>query len=313
MKRAIAVIVVILLSPLLFFKRNVDPSLLEAKYATGASQFVEVQGKRVHVRDEGSGPPIVLVHGTSASLHTWDGWAAALKSKYRIVRFDLPAFGLTGRSKPEDYTIDAYVEFVKAVVTQLRVGDFTLAGNSLGGWIAWMYAVEYPQDVRALVLVDAGGYPRDGLSILIKLGAWPVVGDLMPWITPRFVVDGQVKNVYGDPSRIAPETFQRYYDLLLRDGNRKTFQEYTRKIIQTRMTPERIQEITAPTLVMWGELDTLIPVDNAFRFGEDIAAAQVTIYKGVGHIPMEEIPERSAADVAAFLSRVTSATKLERP
>src|SRR5206468_1092598 len=148
-------------------------------------------------RDEGSGPLVVLVHGTSSSLHTWDGWAAALRDRWRVVRVDLPGFGLTGPSPARDYRIAAYVTFVDRFLERVAGGvPCALAGNSLGGNIAWEYALAHPSRVRALVLVDSAGYPLvlgGAAPLAFRVARWPVVADLLAGLDPRRLVEDGVR------------------------------------------------------------------------------------------------------------------------
>lgn len=278
-----------------------DPALVEARWATPPSQFVEVDGMRVHLRDEGAGLPILLIHGTSSSLHTWDGWAAALTAEARVVRADLPGFGLTGPRDDSDYRIDAYVAFVEALARKLDLGCMVVGGNSLGGLIAWRYALAHPEHTAGLMLLNAAGLPRDDVPLLIRLGQWPVVGDILPRLTPRPVVEDQIRRVYGDPSRITPEVRDRYWELLLRAGNREAYKRYTRTA-RFSEHHEQLGEITAPTLILWGELDQLIPVTHAREFARRIPGSRYLIWPGVGHVPMEEIPDESAAVARAWLA-----------
>src|SRR5512137_3047131 len=122
-------------------------SALQARWAPPPSQFIAVRGMQVHVRDEGPRDdpvPIILLHGTGASLHTWDGWTRELARERRVIRFDLPGFGLTGPSPDGVYTVESYVDTVLAVADKLGVQRFVLAGNSLGGYVAWATAVLHP-------------------------------------------------------------------------------------------------------------------------------------------------------------------------
>jgi len=275
--------------------------VLRARWATGASRFVDMDGMQVHYRDEGSGPTIVLLHGTSSSLHTWDGWVSELSRHYRIVRFDLPAFGLTGPSPARDYGIDSYAGFVDHVTTRLGLPTFVLGGNSLGGRIAWRYAALHPERVRALVLVDAGGYPSaaSGRPWAFRLAEHHMLPRILTHLDPRpLVVDGLRKS-YGDPARIQPDVIERYVELSLRPGNREAFIDR----MQTNSPDDstRIASLRTPTLVLWGAKDRLIDPKNAERFLHDIPGAKLVTYDDLGHIPMEEDPERTVRDVEAFL------------
>jgi pimeloyl-ACP methyl ester carboxylesterase len=274
---------------------------LKSRWTDKSSRFVDVDGMQVHYRDEGTGPVVVLLHGTSSSLHTWDGWAAGLQKTQRVVRMDLPAFGLTGPSPARDYSPDAAVAFLDHFVAKIGLQQFALAGNSRGGTIAWKYAVAHPDRVRALILVDSGGYPVDNKSgpIAFRLGGLGL-GPLLVRLDPRFLVEDGVKKSYGDPGRIRPETVDRYYELTLRPGNREAFLDRM-KVPYVDETAQ-LASIKVPTLVLWGARDNLIPVENAKRFGGAISGARVVVYDDLGHVPMEEDAPRTAAEAARFLA-----------
>ena len=278
---------------------------LTSRWAQPPSQFIAIQGMQVHIRDEGPRDdprPIVLIHGTSASLHTWDGWAEALKGKRRVIRFDLPAFGLTGPHPQNDYSIEAYVRFVGAVLDTLNVQHIVLAGNSLGGQIAWATAVAFPQRVDQLVLVDAGGYPMEPKSVPIgfQIARMPGVRSLMEYVLPRGVIESSLRNVYGDPTKVSTELVDRYYELTLRAGNRAAL-GYR---MQQRLSGDSkvIAGLKVPTLVLWGGKDLLIPVDNAHKFAADIAGSKLVVWDDLGHVPHEEDPQRTVQALIAFLN-----------
>jgi pimeloyl-ACP methyl ester carboxylesterase len=285
---------------------------LKARWAGGTSQFLAIDGMEVHVRDEGSGPAVVLLHGTSSSLHTWDGWAERLRQGHRVVRFDLPAFGLTGPSPTRDYSIAAYTALVDHLTTRLGLQRFVLGGNSLGGGIACAYALAHPDRVRGLILVDSVGYPLRGsdLPIAFRIARWPVLPSLLTRLDPRRLVENGVRKSYGDASRIQPDIVRRYYELTLRSGNRAAFVDRMR--VPQRDESARIRELRQPTLIMWGDHDRLIPVEAARWFARDIAGAQVIVYPGLGHVPMEEDPVRTVADVERFLSALARDAASER-
>ncbi len=288
-------------------RRDLPPAALEAQYATGASRFVDVGGLRVHYRDEGQGPAILLLHGTGSSLHTWDGWTAALAARHRVLRMDLPGFGLTGPSRDGDYSIPALVAFVEAFRARVSADAVTVGGNSLGGLIAWSYAAAHPERVRELILLDAAGYPIDRPALLFRLASTPVLSSLLALLDPGPLVDKTLRDAYGDPRKITPELAERYRRLSLRAGNREAFVARVRTPYVDRTAD--LHALRVRTLVMWGREDRLIPVSHAARFAADIPGAQVIVYDGVGHAPMEEIPERSAADAEAFLSAAPAAAR----
>jgi pimeloyl-ACP methyl ester carboxylesterase len=282
--------------------RDIPVAALLPEYATGASRFIDVDGMKVHYRDEGSGPPLLLLHGTGASLHTFNAWAAALSPHFRVVRMDLPGFGLTGPSPGADYSIPAFVAFVESFRKAVGLERFALGGNSLGGQIAWSYAVQYPERVTELILVDSAGYPIHRPVLLFRLARTPVLSSLLALMDPGFLVKKTLHEAYGDAGKVTPELSERYRRLALREGNRAAF--VARAQVASVDTSADISKVRARTLLLWGEKDRLIPVEHATRFAKAIPGAQLIVYEAVGHVPMEEIGERSAADVDSFLTRV---------
>ena len=278
---------------------------LAPRWATPPSVFLEVDGLRVHLRDEGprdDPSPLVLLHGTSASLHTWDGWAAALGPRRRVIRFELPGFGLTGPFPDADYRPERYLRFMRALLERLGVARCVLAGNSFGGQVAWMTALDQPQRVEKLILVDAAGYPFRSASVPLgfRLARVPVLNRLMSVVLPRALVAASVRNVYGDPAKVTPALVDRYFEITLREGNRDAL---VRRFAQFPSGPEaaRIAELRLPTLILWGGRDRLIPPADAERFHRDIAGSTVALFPALGHVPHEEDPSGTAAAVSAFL------------
>ena len=282
---------------------------LVARWAQPPSEFLDLDGQLVHYRDEGpkaDAAPIVLLHGTSASLHTWDGWTQALRSQRRVIRLDLPAFGLTGPFTGswacQAYTGANYARFVLAALDKLDVHRFMVAGNSLGGEVAWRMAAAAPQRVAALVLVDAAGYPIVDAAIPLgwQIARLPVLGRLTEHFLPRPLIAQGLTAVYGDPSKITTPLVDRYFELTLREGNRAALVERAR----TWSTAEGVQKVTgvtAPTLILWGGRDRIIVPATAQRFAADIPGSRVQVFDDLGHVPQEEDPARTVAAVQAFL------------
>jgi pimeloyl-ACP methyl ester carboxylesterase len=280
-------------------------SALTDRWAPPPSVFVDVAGMKVHLRDEGprNDPvPIVLLHGTSSSLHTWDGWTQALKGKRRVIRFDLPGFGLTGPSPDGDYTIGSYVRFVTAMLDKLGVRRAVLAGNSFGGTVALASALAAPGRVEKLILVDADGYSRQSASVPIgfRIAQMPLLYRLVEVTLPRGVIESSVRNVYGDPSKVNAELIDRYFDITLREGNRRALVQRFKQA-PSGVIADRIREVRVPTLILWGGRDRLIPPASAERFHQDIAGSEVAVFDDLGHVPQEEDPARTVAVVMRFL------------
>ncbi|MFZ5570825.1 MAG: alpha/beta fold hydrolase [Thermodesulfobacteriota bacterium] len=284
---------------------------LQEKYEKPQSRYIRIDGTEVHYCDEGSGPVIVALHGIMDSLHTWDGWVHEIGDRCRIIRLDLPGFGLTGPFARGDYSREAYVRFLDRFVTSLGLSRFTLAGNSLGGAIAWNYALEFPDKVAAMILIDPAGYPLD-IPYPLRLAAIPVIRDAVLWMTPRFIFRMSVKQVLGDHRKLTDDLVDRFYELSLRPGNREALPVIMDVLTALNNDPAfsaRISGIKVPTLLLWGEKDHWIPVSQVEQWCRDLPEIHAIIYSGVGHVPQMEIPEQSAADVHKWLAVQAAAEK----
>ena len=268
-------------------------------YTSEHSKFVNIAGTNVHYRVEGDGPAVILIHGTSSSLHTWDAWTDALKHHYTVVRLDLPAFGLTGPRPDKDYSIGAYVSVVRELMDSLGIQSAAVAGNSLGGDIAWRLAVTHPDRVNKLILVDAAGYPREPGDLPAIFMTTPVAMAIMPHLAPRFMYGQNVKDAYHDHSRIDDALVDRYRNLMLREGNRQAMVDRINEPFVDEHS--RIASITQPTLIQWGKHDRWIPPGHAERFKNDIPHSKLIWYEA-GHVPMEELPSETVKDALDFLS-----------
>ena len=280
---------------------------LKPRWPAPPSRFIDVGGLQVHLRDQGPRDdplPIVLIHGTSASLHTWEGWAEALQGQRRVVSFDLPGFGLTGPSASPggDYSIAVYTRFVLDLLDVLKIDRCVLAGNSLGGEIAWRTAIAAPQRVGKLVLIDAGGYAFTPRSVPLgfQLARMPVVRDLASSLLPRSLIERSVREVYGDPSRVSDALVDRYYELTLREGNRKALVQRFGQL-QPGAEAALIATLRTPTPILWGGRDRLIPPEYAQAFARDIPGSALVVFDGLGHVPHEEDPTATVAALKHFL------------
>ena len=290
---------------LMFGHRDIPLNDLKIKYANSNSSFIAVNGMDVHFRDEGLKTdtiPIVLIDRTGSSLYTFNEWSDRLKKSHRLIRMDLPAYGLTGPFPDGNYTMANYTAFLKDFLIALNIKQCVLAGNSLGGAIAWNFTLEQPSMVTKLILIDASGYPIASKSVPIafSLAKIPVINKLLTFITPRFLVRSSVENVYFDSSKVTDLVVERYFNLTLRAGNRKAFVDRI-KTPKDTSTYKNIKYIQQPTLILWGAQDLLIPIENAYKFQEDLPNNTLVILENTGHTPMEESPLESLAPVINFL------------
>ena len=283
---------------------SVTPDLpldfLKNKYAAAPSKFMALNELRIHYRDEGTGDAIVLVHGTGASLHTWDAWAQELSQTHRVIRLDLPAYGLTGKDPKKRYSSKDYVDLIDAFLKELNVNQFHLAGNSLGGLVSWLYASYHPDKVQKLILIDPSGFPSKKSPMVISLAKTPGINMMIRYVTPKAFIKKNLKEVYYNPDLISTQILDRYYELTLAPGNRTAFID--RAKIEREDYTDRLGLITNPTLILWGAEDAWIPLKNAYRFEEKIATSTVVVMKETGHLPMEEKPAKSLAITLDFLS-----------
>ncbi len=294
----VSIIFILLIVIVSQFNGDIPVEELKKTYAGPQSKFVTINGMNVHYRDQGSGFPLVLVHGTFSSLHTWDGWTNVLKDEFRVIRMDLPGFGLTGPATGNSINMETYTSFMDSFLEMARVERCHMAGNSLGGRITWNYAAARPEKLAKIILIDPAGYAHEP-PFAIGLARCPVTAFLMRYITPRFMFKISMKEVYGDDSKITKELVDRYFNLTLREGNRRALIEGLKNVEIT--DSPNIEKVSTPTLIMWGSEDRWIPPEHGKRFNEDIENSRLIMYEGVGHVPMEEIPEKSARDAREFL------------
>ena len=265
-------------------------------YANEHSQFIEIDGMQVHYRDEGKGFPIVLIHGTASSLHTWDAWTTELTKTNRVIRMDLPAFGITGPNATADYSIKSYTNFLHRFLKKVKLDKFYLAGNSLGGNIAWNYAAEHPEQVAKLILVDASGLPTNKPQpAIFRMAKTPVLNSLFLSVTPKFFIKKNMKEVYADETKITDELVTRYHKMALRQGNRQAFIDRAKVDfrLDSKTNLEKLKSIQTPTLLIWGAQDNWIPLDNGKRMDSLLPNSKLMVLENSGHVPMEENPEES--------------------
>ncbi len=289
-------------------QKDIPRNELKLKYTNKASKFIPIMGMNVHYRDEGNQQdsiPLVLIHGTSSSLHTWEKVTYILNEQSygnkRVIALDMPAFGLTGPNPENKYSYENFTAVIDSLLIKLNVTTCMIGGNSLGGGIAWHYTVAHPNKVAKLILIDASGYPKKNEkgSLGFIIAQIPVINNLLLYITPKSLVQKSLEDVYFNKSLLEQSTVTRYHDFLLCAGNRKAaLSLFKNKIAQNT---ELIKTIQTPTLILWGREDGLISVDNVALFHKDIKNSQVVILDKVGHVPNEEAPKEVANAIYQFI------------
>jgi len=326
----LTLVVLLLIAAVVLLEGDFPTAEVDARYSNDQSRFMTAaDGARVHYRDQGNpaGPPVVLVHGSNASLHTWEPWVERLGEQYRLITMDLPGHGLTGAVPSAAYDSAAQIATVKALVDQLGVSRFVLGGNSMGGGVSWRYALEYPQSVSALILVDSSGLwgwrddpgaatadDAEGQDAGEDEDKGPLAFRLLrePWfrgiagsLDTRILVEQGLKASFDDTSKVTNEMIELYYNMSMRSGTREAtlarFGSFGSR--GDDVTEADMATLSMPTLILWGETDALIPVETGARFDSVLPNSQLIVYPDVGHIPMEEVADQSANDVLEFLAQ----------
>lgn len=278
---------------------------LRDKYCLSTSVFVRCMGIDVHVSIEGSGPDVVMIHGFAASLHTWEDTAKQLVRQCRVIRFDLPPFGLTGpllddSGATRKMDVAFYQQLVDALLDELNIKKCVMIGNSFGGFLSWDQAQRHPERVRGLIISDAVGYQQP-LPIYIRLFTFKPIAWLTRHTIPAFLLRMAVRDVYGDKKKIKKEVMNRYLELFMHKPNRSAVGNMVGVFTDGELGSERLPDIQCKTLIVWGEKDRWVSADMGPRFHRDIPNSELKIYRGAGHIPMEEMPDRFAADCITFI------------
>ena len=286
---------------------DTDPAAMRAKYGGAPSQFVDLgNGLKVHVRDEGPrvAPVIVLLHGSNADLHTWDPWAQLLTPKYRVIRFDQIGHGLTGPEPHRDYSPQAFDATIEQLAKKLGLAKFALAGNSMGGGNALHYALGHADRLTALILIDSGGAPPFGKqpgNIGFTLARTPVLRNLILHVTPRSLVEQSLRQSVFNQAVATPDAATRYWELLRYPGNRQaTLDRFGRGF--TTFAQGDLAGLKLPVLIMWGAHDQIISPQAAQWFHQGIFGSTLIVYPDSGHLPQEEVAQRSAADLSGWLA-----------
>jgi pimeloyl-ACP methyl ester carboxylesterase len=306
----VAAILVVLLAAAWLKLRGPDIpySALESKYAGSSSHFVDLPGGlHVHYEDEGdpSLPLLVLLHGYGDSYTSWDGWVSALKDKFRIIRLDFPGHGLT--RAPEDYRLggETFADFVDAFAAALQLPKFAVAGNSMGGGVAWQLALRHPDRIDALILVDAAGFPNEKppakIPLAFRILQYRLGRAFLQSIDNRPLIDEGLKTDVYDKSVITPAFVDRWAEFQRAPGHRAILMAVNPGAFG-HASADALHAIAVPTLVLQGENDVLVDPASARKFADSIPNAKLILYPQVGHLPQIEIPQRSAADVAGFLT-----------
>lgn len=293
----------VVIAAIMFWSPDKNREILESQYAKPPDTFVSVLGLRVRVRESGrsEAPAVILLHGFGASLDTWDKWASSLLADFRVIRFDLPGAGLTGADPTGNYSDVRGMQVLTALMDKLRIPRATLVGHSMGGRLAWRYAADNPGRVDKLVLVSPDGFASEGFDYG-KAPEVPATFKLMPYFFPKFMVRMSLEPAYANSSFLTDELISRYYDLMLAPGVRKAMIAKLEQSILPDPIP-LLKRIEAPTLLIWGDKDAMIPIANAADYVRTLVKSTLITVPGVGHLAHEEASDATIVAVKEFLGK----------
>ena len=278
-----------------------DRALLESRYLAAPSDMLRVKDWHLHLRDSGpkDAPVVILIHGFGASLHTWEPWAKALSADLRVIRFDLPGSGLSAPDPAGDYSDARSMALLIALMDQLGITRAQLVGHSIGGRIAWTFAARHPERVGRLVLVAPDGFASPGFAYG-KPAEVPVMLAAMRYVLPKPLLRMNLEPAYANPKMLTDDLTTRYHDLMLAPGARDAMLARLRQTVLVDPVP-LLKAIQAPTLLVWGERDAMIPFDNSNQYLLAVPDIRRVALPGVGHLPQEEAPAAALQAVQTFL------------
>jgi len=296
------ILLALVLGAALLYTPDKSRAGLDTTYHVARTDYRDVAGLRLHLVDSGprDAPAIILLHGFGSSLETWGAWATRLSAHYRVIRYDLPGFGLTGPDPTGDYSDRRGLQVLAAVMDSLGLRRASLVGNSLGGKLAWSFAAQSPGRVDRLILISPDGFASPGFEYG-KSPKVPTSLKLLRLTLPRILVRLSLAPAYGNPSALTPATVTRYRDMMLAPGVRGAMLSRLAQVMLTDPHAE-LARIQAPTLILWGEQDRMIPFRNAEDYVKAIPHAQLVALPGLGHVPFEEAPDAAYAPVERFLA-----------
>jgi len=287
--------------------RDTPVAEVEAKWATPPSQFVEIDGVRMHYRDEGEGPVVVLLHANYSSLFMWEPWVVALRERYRVIRLDLPAHGLTGPEPSGNYTLERIQQLFEKFVDEKGLERFTVVGTSIGGTVAMRYTADHPDRIERLVLISPGSLePRvRGRTTPANV---PKVADLLGYILPKSFTRFMLTNDYGDPERVTDAVVDEWYEMWMREGNRLAMLNLLRQYVSGGVE-DKIRAVSVPVLLIWGEKNKRVPLALAYETKDLLVNSpevRLEVLPGIGHMLVQEAPEASSQLIRRYLDEVST-------
>ena len=275
------------------FKSDIPFDTIKEKYMDDQSKFISIDGMEVHYKDEGEGEVLLLVHSINTSLQDWDSCSNDLNKYFRVIRVDLPGFGLTLANKHFNYQRDSYIYFLKKFTIRLGIDTFHFGGVSMGADLAWHFSLLSPYLIKSLVLVNPTDYPDYHPSIYQKMSRHWLGKYVVRWAGSKRTIQKRVNKLFSDSMQLTETAFERYHNLILREGSRSAFIALNNAFHRNRFT--RLSKLKNPTLILWSEQIGENP------FAKILPNAKTIYYKDSHLYPMVESPMQTSKDVLSFL------------
>ena len=309
--KAILVLVVITIVGGALYAAVLRPSLVipkaevKERFTLPTSHFLRWRGAEIHYTDEGQGMPVVMIHGFGGSFMNWNKLQDRTKDDYRVIRLDLPGFGLSELPQPHNDSTDfvkQYRDFMTFFIDTLHLDSLYMVGNSLGGMMSWATAADHPDRVKKMVLISSAGYDLENVANKVSsLLRTPFMERFLVRGIPLSVSKVMAEKIYADFSKANMESVRNNNMILNKEGNIHA----ACTLACSRNYPDSglITKVQCPTLIIWGREDKIVPLEHASRFVRDIKGSQLLIFDTCGHCAMMEKPDETAAAIKKFFNQ----------
>jgi pimeloyl-ACP methyl ester carboxylesterase len=300
---SLGVFIIVISTGILFFRPSliIPKETAKKELSLPESHFIQWRGAELHYVVQGHGYPLMLIHGFGASLRSFDKLTPLITDSFTVIRVDLPGAGLSDLPDMKGGTnfLAMYTDYLTFMLDTLHLDSLYVAGNSLGGGLAWLMAAQHPDKVKKLVLLNSGGYDVASVVSKLPMAGYERARHVFDKGMPVFLSRASMLRCFADPSKGDPEVWKLNNKFTNREGNIQSMLTLAR----TKYFPDTtlIQTITCPTLIIWGKQDAIIPALHAEKFHRDIKNSRVLLYDPCGHLPMQECPIALARDLRAFL------------
>ncbi len=293
----VSLILFILIFPLVYKPDMIDPAQLDI---TG--KFLQLDdGIKVHYMEQGKGDVLLLIHGYTSNLYSWNEVMPELSKKYRVIAVDLLGYGFTDKPKDATYNYRSFSDVIKKFLDKKGIRKLSIAGNSMGGGTAIRFALDHPAMVNKLILVDSSGVKFAHDPMLLIMFGTPGLNNFIFSIINKSIMKKSLEFCcYYNNDAVTDE---RAYLYTFSFRTKGSFNSVTKTVMQNDFDglEDKLGTLKAPTLIIWGEKDMLIPATTAGKFHRLIPNSKLTIIEKCGHMPQEEKPAVTIAAIEGFL------------